>query len=334
MRLLVPQGLLGGVVEHKNHSGTNGTEGVGGETFVESSNSFVGDDASEAVRGSFVEALFRGLLGLHLEATTDGIERVSGGGGAKDGGLCRTEGREHSHEAEVILVGVEADDGIESSELNAAISDDTHDRDTESVVESADAALGDGLLDAIAEAVEITLAGSDIGGETGTGVIEGVDDGEGRGTGGTTGGEVGSEKLPELSLGVVFGEKLLDGILEGQIESLGGEITNNVSSVTTPESANALLGADTSESVANTGVSGHLAGADLGVGILCLDNQLDALDRGGGRLGDGTRSTSQGEIHQETRFFLLGHDKNLVAYCLKKGYGSVVVSCVTRKNRD
>ena len=85
--------------------------------------------------------------------------------------MCRTEGREHSHEAEVILVGVEADDGIESSELNAAISDDTHDRDTESVVESADAALGDGLLDAIAEAVEITLAGSDIGGETGTSIF-------------------------------------------------------------------------------------------------------------------------------------------------------------------
>ena len=41
MRLLVPQGLLGGVVEHKNHSGTNGTEGVGGETWLTEMNQFV-----------------------------------------------------------------------------------------------------------------------------------------------------------------------------------------------------------------------------------------------------------------------------------------------------
>jgi len=300
-RLLESQSLLGRVVEHKNHGGTDGTESVRDESLVERTNTFVGNDASEAVSGSLVEALFRGLLGLHLEATADGIKGISGGGGAKDSGLGGGKCGDHAHDAKVILVGVQADDGVESAELDATICDDTHDRDAESVVQGEETSLLDGLGDAIAEAVEITLAGADIGGETGTGVIQGVDDGQGGGTSGTTGGEIGTEKLPEFGLGVVLGEQLLDLVLEGQVEGLGGEVTDDVGSVAAPERAHALLGLDTSEGVANAGVARDLTGSDLRVGILGLDNELDALDGSSCGLGDRAGRTAEQEIHHEIR---------------------------------
>ncbi len=153
--------------------------------------------------GSLVQALLRGLLGLHLETTTDGIEGVGGGGRTQHGGLGGGKRRDHSHNSEVVLVGVQADNGIEGSELHTTISDDTHNRDTETVIQSKDTSLLHGLLDAIAETVEITLSGSDIRCQTGTGIIQGVDNGQGRGTSGTTGREIRAKKLPEIGLGVV-----------------------------------------------------------------------------------------------------------------------------------
>lgn len=64
----------------------------------------------------------------------------------------------------------------------------------------------------------------------GTGVIEGVYDCEGQGTGESTASDVGS-KLADVR-GVLGGlEQGFDGILEGEVQSLGGEITEDVSQV-------------------------------------------------------------------------------------------------------
>lgn len=64
----------------------------------------------------------------------------------------------------------------------------------------------------------------------GTGVIEGVYDCEGQGTGESTASDVGSE-LANVR-GVLGGlEQGFDGILEGEVQSLGGEITEDVSQV-------------------------------------------------------------------------------------------------------
>lgn len=64
----------------------------------------------------------------------------------------------------------------------------------------------------------------------GTGVIEGVYDCEGQGTGESTASDVGSE-LADVR-GVLGGlEQGFDGILEGEVQSLGGEITEDVSQV-------------------------------------------------------------------------------------------------------
>ena len=64
----------------------------------------------------------------------------------------------------------------------------------------------------------------------GTSVVEGVYDCEGHGTGESTASNVSSE-LAEVR-GVFGGlEQGLDGILEGEVQGLGGEITEDVSQV-------------------------------------------------------------------------------------------------------
>lgn len=61
-------------------------------------------------------------------------------------------------------------------------------------------------------------------GESGSGVVKRVDDGEGHGTGETTGGDVGGE-LDDGSGVLAGGEQSLDLSLEGEVQSLGGEVS-------------------------------------------------------------------------------------------------------------
>ena len=104
------------------------------------------------------------------------------------------------------------------------------------------------------------------------------------GAGGGPGRDVGGQLFVRLG---VLREGALDAILEGEVERLGGEVADDVGHVTAPEGAEALLRGDAGEAVDDAGVAGDLAGDDLGVGILGLDEELDALDGGGRGLGDG-----------------------------------------------
>ena len=67
-----------------------------------------------------------------------------------------------------------------------------------------------------------------------------------------------------------LGEKLLDVVLEGEVEGLGGEVTDAVGDVSAPEGTEALLRVHAGEAVADAGVAGDLPGDNLGVGILGL----------------------------------------------------------------
>jgi hypothetical protein len=100
---------------------------------------------------------------------------------------------------------------------------------------------------------------------------------------------------------VSLGEHGLDSILEGKVEGLGGEITDNVCQVPTPESLDSLFLGHTDEAVNNSGVTSDLSTDNLGVGILGLDKQLNTLDRSSACLGDGTRHTSGKEVDNEFR---------------------------------
>lgn len=287
-------------VQDEDEGGTDGTEGVGSGTLEEGGGTLLLHDLGEAVGGALVDPLGLGLLGLHLETTADGVEGVGGVAGGDGGGLGAGELGGGTEDAVLgLLVGVVAGEGVEEAEVDATVGDDTDDGDADTVVETADAGGGDGLLEAVEEAVELGLAGSDVGGETGTGVVKGVDDAEGTGTGKTAGGHVDGEELGELGVLVGLGEEGLDGVLEGEVEGLGGEVTDDVGQVATPEGADALLGGNAGEAVDDAGVTGDLAGDNLGVSILGLDEELDTLDGSSAGLGDGARDTAGKEVEKE-----------------------------------
>merc|ERR1719161_968185 len=110
---------------------------------------------------------------------------------------------------------------------------------------------------------------------------------------------VDTEEGPEVGLGGVLGEPSLDGILEGEVESLGREVTKDVHEVTTPESGETLLSTDTSEAVHDAGVAGNLPRHDQGVSILGLDDKLHTLDGGSASLSDGARHTTGQKVDKE-----------------------------------
>jgi hypothetical protein len=101
-----------------------------------------------------------------------------------------------------------------------------------------------------------------------------------------------------LSLGVVGAEDFLVDILEGEVEGLGGEVSDYVGSVTSPEGSEALLFVDALEAVADTSVLLHVGGglsrlgSLLGHGVLDLEEKFDTLDGGDDGLGDGGGDTT------------------------------------------
>ena len=71
-------------------------------------------------------------------------------------------------------------------------------------------------------------------GKSSTGVIEGVDESEREGTSETTGSDV-SRELGGGGSVLGEGEHALDLSLEGEVQGLGGEVSENVGKVSSPE---------------------------------------------------------------------------------------------------
>lgn len=298
--------LLDLTVEHEHKGRADGTESVGTSTLEEGASALLGEDGVEAVHGASVLPLSLGLVGLHLETAADGIEGVGDVGGAEGGGLGTEELGHNTADGGLLLVRVEAVEGVVHTEVGTTEGEDTNSRDTKAVVEreNTTGALG-GLDKAVNEAVELLLALTDIGGKAGTGVVKGVDKAEGTNTGKTTRGNVDHEELVEVLLGGVLGEDGLDGVLEGKVKGLGGEVTDDVHTVASPEGLEALLLEDTGEGVTDGGVTGHLTADDAGVGILGLDDELDTLDGSSASLGNGARDTAGQEVDNEVGLLLL-----------------------------
>merc|ERR1719258_762285 len=77
------------------------------------------------------------------------------------------------------------------------------------------------------------------------------------------------------------------------------EVAQHVDEVASPKRLDALLGRDAREAVHDARVARHLAGDDLGVAVLRLDDELYALDRRRARLGDGARDAARQEVGDE-----------------------------------
>jgi len=275
------------VVEDEDQSTTGTSDDVGEATLEEGSGTLLSGNGLEAVHGTLVLGVL--LTGSHHESTSDGIKRIGGNTGNDGDNLSETPDGE-----EVGLLHVFEEEnltGIEKTEVRSSVGNDTNDGDTETSVETLDTILGGTFLEAVDETGEFSiLSGTNIGSESGSTEIERVDDGEGSGTSSTTGGHVTEEEHAGLGLGVVRAEIGLVGILTGEVEGLGREITDDVGQVTSPESTNTLFSSDSVEAVTNAVVS--LIGRDVGVSILDLEEELDSLNRGNNSLGDGSRDTT------------------------------------------
>jgi len=293
------QGSLDLSVEDEDHGGANSTQSVGTSSLEECSGSLLLHDLGEAVHGALVHPLGLRLLGLHLQTTTHSVEWVGCIACAEGSGLGTCELDSNTLDA-VVVCELRRDQANESVVDSEVCSTEWHNTDhghTETVVETHETGWSLGSLDeAIGETLEGALARADIGGETGTGVIKRVDDCQGTGAGKTTGCHVHGEEAPEASLWAVLREPTLDGILEGKVERLCWEITQDVHKVSTPESGDSLLGCNTGEAVADSGVSGNLARDNAGVGILSLDDELHTLNRSSAGLGNGARGATSNEI--------------------------------------
>jgi hypothetical protein len=291
-------------VKNKNHSGSNSTKSIGTGSLEKSTGSLVGDDLPEAVTGTLVDPVFLGLLRLHLQTTTDSVHGVRSVSSRDRRELGTSELGGSTDETILLkLVRVVSRKSIEESEVDSTVRDDSGNGNSNTIVKSTNTRRLDGLGKTVDKTVELLLSGTDIGSKTGTGVIKRVDNQKGSGSGKTSRGHVDQEELSEFGVLVGRGESGLDGILEGEVEGLGGEITDDVCHVSTPESANSLFGGDTREAVNNTGVSRDLSTDNLGVSILGLDKELDTLDGSSHGLGDGTGDTTGQEVDHKVRHF-------------------------------
>merc|ERR1719272_391544 len=131
---------LRAVGEHQHEGAADAAEDVGDEALVERGRALLPRDRLEAVDGPLVDVLLHRLLALHLETTANGVEGIGGSCSDGDGRLRRCEGGKGAEHTRVRLVRVDAGDGVECAELEAAVPDDADDGDTEARPEGTDAA--------------------------------------------------------------------------------------------------------------------------------------------------------------------------------------------------
>jgi len=71
----------------------------------------------------------------------------------------------------------------------------------------------------------------------------------------TTGGQVTGHPLPVAILVLLVAEHLLELIAESEVQGLGGEVTDDVGSVATPEGEETLIGSGALKAVNDAGVA-------------------------------------------------------------------------------
>merc|ERR1719323_1824901 len=307
---------LGSVVEHQHQGSADTAERVGNEPLVQaSSNALLRGDLLQAISGALVDVLLNWLLCLHLETPADSVEGIADASAHDDGCLCRRKRGGEAHHAGVVLPRVEAHDGVEGTELEATVRDDSSEGHAETSVEGKET-LGacSRLLQAIEQTVEGLLSGANIRSKARSGVVQRIHDRQTACCCQTTRRHVHSEEHAEILLRAVLWEHFLDRILEGQIEGLRRKIPDAIREVASPEGRGALLAINSREAIPDARVARHLSAPDLRIGILGLNNQLDSLDGRGERLRNGTRNTSEEEIGGPIfeRQLLLRHGVNTV----------------------
>lgn len=141
------------------------------------------------------------------------------------------------------------------AEVCSPVDDDTLHRDVEALVQAFETIGLEDLFQAVGQTPELSFLSclSHISCQTGTGKVEGVNEAEGGGSSGATGRQVSGEVPPELGALVnPIKEDLLVLVLESKVEGLGGEVSDDVGHVASPEGEGSLFLGDTDNAVDDT----------------------------------------------------------------------------------
>jgi len=290
--------VSGGLTIQNKHKGsTSASENVSTSTLEHRLGAFLLENPLAAMESTLVETFVHRLFRLHLETATNGVEGIGDEARHDDGKLgtkplgCETDG------GDLLVPRVQALDRVVQTKLHTTVRDDTSNGNSEAVVEGENTLGTLGSLDkAVSKTSERLLATADVRGQTGTRIVEGIDKHEGETASETARKKIHGKKRPEIGLWAVAREEVLDGVLGGQVQGLGGEISDTVCEVATPEGLEALFGPHAGKAIHDARVAGDLAGDNLGVCILGLDDQLDTLDRGSEGLGDRAGNASGNEV--------------------------------------
>mmetsp|Transcript_11052 Transcript_11052/g.35012 ORF Transcript_11052/g.35012 Transcript_11052/m.35012 type:complete len:338 (-) Transcript_11052:18-1031(-) len=306
--------VLGPVVEHENQGSAHAADHICKEAFVEPlRHALLCCNLLETVHGALVKMLLHRLLRLHLKASANSIKGVSRTGADRDGRLGCAKGGQGTNDALVVLVGVDAGNGVEGAKLQAAIADNADDRDAKARVEGQETSRARRRLGhAVSQAGERLLAGAHVGCQASSRVVKGIHNAKAASGRHPARDKVCTEELAKFRLGIVLREHLLEGILEGEVECLRGEVADAVCEVAIPEALHALLRVDADPAIDDALVARHFATPDLRVGILRLHDQLDAFDGRGESFCDCPREAAKSKVGQEGRNAILRHASEMM----------------------
>lgn len=263
------------IVQHKYESTTSTTQNVGEGALEESVGSFGPGNLGPTVQGVLVLAVGNSAARLHHHTTTDGVERIRDDSGNGGHSLSNQPGDDQWG---VLGVRQHALGSVEESKVGGTVDDDTLDGDDESTVQTKSTVRFEDLDQTVAQSLEFTMTSlAGISSQTGTGKVKRVDEAQRSGTGSTTAGQVTTEVAPELLVLVdTAQEDLLVLVLEGKVQCLGGEVTNDIGKVTTPEGQEALFTGNAHETVDHTLVLVFFG--DLFGHVLDLQQKLHTFD--------------------------------------------------------
>merc|ERR1719461_28979 len=273
-------------------STSHSSQDVGSSSLHHGHEAFVLQDLQAAVNGSLVlDTSARG----HHHTSSDGVNGI----GHKASGDGNSPAQEEGEGDVGAISEKKRLQGVEQTKVHATVDEDTDSGDSEASVESLDTIRLQGLGVDVNETVELSLTTLALGviGQPGPGVVKRVDKQQGAGSSHSSAQDVHGELLGLA--GVLWGgESYLDGILEGEVQSLGGEVSKHVGQVSSPERVDSLSLHDPGAAVYDALV-GPVKPALLDHLILVLDQQLDSLDGSSSGLGDTSSNTSQHEVLKE-----------------------------------
>jgi len=287
--------LLEGVETGEDTGAGDAAKNIGARALHQGHEALVLNDLHAAIDGALV---LDGGSGGHHHATTNGVDGVGHQAGSDGDTVSQAEGKQQPG------IGSEKNglQGIVEAEVHSTVDENADAGNDESSVETLDAVGFDGLGVDVDETLVLTLSTLTLGvvGQTGSGVIERVDEHKGEGSRHTAGHDVGGELLGVGGV-LLDVEHRLDLILEGEVESLRREVTQAIGQISSPQWVDTLT-LDGSQRTVDDAIVRLVQAALTDHLILILDEQLDTLDGGGGRLGSDGGHARQGEVFNESQF--------------------------------